>query len=119
MASGGHDGRVRLWDTKSFFNFASFSAHSSKLTALRFSFKGNQTLLSSGLDGVVVAYDVVRYRVFRTMKGDLACQYVSLAIDPSGEIVCAGAFDPYIIHCFNLQTGLNELLLFSLKTYFL
>jgi periodic tryptophan protein 2 len=30
---------------------------------------------------------------------------MSLAIDPSGEVVCAGAMDPFEIYVWNLQTG--------------
>lgn len=39
------------------------------------------------------------------MQPDKKCQLCCLAIEPNGEIVCAGSFDPYEIYCWNLQTG--------------
>eukprot|EP01017_Pseudomicrothorax_dubius_P008801 TRINITY_DN12918_c0_g1_i1.p1 TRINITY_DN12918_c0_g1~~TRINITY_DN12918_c0_g1_i1.p1 ORF type:complete len:458 (-),score=80.59 TRINITY_DN12918_c0_g1_i1:514-1887(-) len=57
------------------------------------------------MDGTVRAYDAMRYRAFRVLKPDSPNQLTSLAIDPSGEIVCAGGFDPYNVYVWNLQTG--------------
>ena len=47
-------------------------------------------LLSASLDGTVRAFDLMRYRNFRVLTSPDPCQFVSLAVDPTGEIVCAG-----------------------------
>jgi len=61
------------------------------------------------LDGTVRAYDLLRYKNFRTMTSDpqaaTAAQFVSLAVDPSGEVVVAGAMEPFAVHVWALQTG--------------
>jgi periodic tryptophan protein 2 len=62
-------------------------------------------VFSASLDGTVRAYDLVRYKNFRIMTAPAPCQFSSLAVDPSGEIVCAGALDPFEIYVWSLQTG--------------
>jgi hypothetical protein len=46
-----------------------------------------------------------RYRNFRTLTTPTPVQFTCLAIDSSGEIVCAGALDPFNIYVWSLQTG--------------
>lgn len=48
-----------------------------------------------GTAGTVRAFDLVRYRNFRTFTSPEPVQYVSLAVDNSGEIVCAGTMDTF------------------------
>ena len=44
-------------------------------------------VLSASLDGTVRAWDLVRYRCFRTMTPPTAgAQFASLAVDPGGEV---------------------------------
>lgn len=62
-------------------------------------------VVSASLDGTVRAFDLVRYRNFRIMKPPVPNQLLSLAIDPSAEIVCAGGQDPFDIYVWSLQTG--------------
>lgn len=65
-------------------------------------------LLSSGYDGSVRAFDLNKYRNFRVMttsKKSSACQLNCLAVDSNGEIVCAGALDPYDIFVWNVKNG--------------
>jgi periodic tryptophan protein 2 len=40
----------------------------------------------------------VRYRNFRTFVGNESAQLTCLAVDPSGEVVCAGAIDPFEVY---------------------
>lgn len=105
IATGDANGKVKLWDAKSFLYYATFSEHTAKITAVKFTAKAPLTVISTSLDGTCRAYDAVRYRNFRVMKPDVPVQLTSLAIDPSGELVCAGGFDPYHIYVWNLQTG--------------
>ena len=69
------------------------------------SFAKSSVVLSAGLDGTVKAHDLHRYRTFRTFTTPTPVQFLSLAVDPSGEIVTAGSMDPFHIYAWNLQTG--------------
>ncbi len=51
---------------------------------------GSHVVFSSSRDGTVRAFDLLRYRNFRTFAAAVPYQYSCLAVDPSGEIVCAG-----------------------------
>ena len=53
-------------------------------------YTSGHALLSASLDGTVRAFDLMRYRNFRVLTSPDPCQFVSLAVDPSGEVVCAG-----------------------------
>jgi periodic tryptophan protein 2 len=86
------------------FCFVTFANHTAPVTACHWSGSGN-VLLTSSLDGTVRAYDLVRYRNFRTLATPMPAQLVSLAVDPAGEVVCAGAIDPFEIYVWSLQTG--------------
>jgi periodic tryptophan protein 2 len=63
--------------------------HTMPVTAVAFLPSGH-ALLSASLDGTVRAFDLMRYRNFRVLTSPDPCQFVSLAVDPSGEVVCAG-----------------------------
>lgn len=48
------------------------------------------SVLSASLDGTVRAFDLVRYRNFRTLTTPTPVQFVSLSVDPGGEVrACA------------------------------
>jgi len=74
IATGGLDGKIRLWDTKSYMCFSTMSEHSTKVTGIAFTSRAN-TVVSSSLDGTIKAYDTKKYRCFRTFKPDLAAQF--------------------------------------------
>ena len=61
------------------------------------------------MDGTVRAYDMIRYQNFRTLTTPTPVQLTSLAVDSSGEMVCAGAMDPFQIYVWSLQTGIFNL----------
>lgn len=91
VATAGEDSKVKLWSTSSGFCKVTFSDHVAPVTGVRFVGKGNaKAVVSSSLDGTVRAYDLLRYRNFRTMTAATPVQFTCLAADPSGEIVCAG-----------------------------
>lgn len=62
-------------------------------------------MFSSSLDGSVRAFDLIRYRNYRTLVPPTHTQLASLAIDGSGEIVAAGSLDTYEIFVWSAQTG--------------
>ncbi|GBG30583.1 Guanine nucleotide-binding protein subunit beta-1 [Hondaea fermentalgiana] len=105
VATGGDDAKVKLWSTTSGFCFVTFSEHEAPVTALSFVGDAGNAVVSASLDGSVRAFDLVRYRNFRTMVTPTPTQLTCLAVDGQGEIVCAGAMDPPDIYVWSLQTG--------------
>ena len=65
IATGGDDGKVKLWNSVSGFCFITFKDHSAGVEAVQFC-KNGQVLLSASRDGTVRAYDMIRYRNFRS-----------------------------------------------------
>ncbi|XP_014678751.1 PREDICTED: periodic tryptophan protein 2 homolog [Priapulus caudatus] len=104
IVTGGQDGKVKVWSTSSGFCTVTFTEHTSGVTCVTFNQNG-QVALSASLDGTVRAYDLYRYRNFRTFTSPHAVKFSSLAIDHSGEIVCAGGHDTFEIFVWSMQNG--------------
>ncbi|KAF9159335.1 hypothetical protein DFQ26_006631 [Actinomortierella ambigua] len=104
VVTGGDDGKVKVWNTVSGFCFVTFAEHTSRVAAVEFA-KNGQVVFSASFDGTVRAYDLVRYRNFRTFTSPTPVQFSTLAVDPSGEIVCAGAQNTFEIYVWSVQTG--------------
>ena len=104
LATGGEDGTVKLWDSQSGFCYVTLpKSHTAGVTAVKFA---NPTVvLSASLDGTVKAHDLHRYRNFKTYTSDIPCQFLSMAVDKSGEIVCAGSAEPFRVCVWSVQTG--------------
>lgn len=115
VVTGGGDGKVKVWNATSGFSFVTFTEHKAGVTGVTFiGGKGGHGLavLSSSMDGTVRAFDLVRYRNFRTLTapangGDTGAsvQFSCVAADESGEIVVAGGMDPFNIYVWALATG--------------
>ncbi|EJC97788.1 WD repeat protein [Fomitiporia mediterranea MF3/22] len=104
VATGGDDGKVKVWNTSSGFCFVTFSEHSAAVSAVEFAKQG-QVLFSASLDGTVRAFDLIRYRNFRTFTSPSPVQFSCLAVDPSGEVIAAGSTDSFQIFLWSVQTG--------------
>ncbi|KAG0243067.1 hypothetical protein BGW41_002929 [Actinomortierella wolfii] len=104
VVTGGDDGKVKVWNTVSGFCFVTFAEHTSRVAAVEFA-KNGQVVFSASFDGTVRAYDLIRYRNFRTFTSPTPVQFSTLAVDPSGEIVCAGAQNTFEIYVWSVQTG--------------
>ncbi|KAM3935581.1 periodic tryptophan protein 2 homolog [Leptodactylus fuscus] len=104
IATGGDDGKVKIWDTSSGFCFVTFTEHTSSISAVTFTSNG-QVVLSASLDGTVRAFSLLRYRNFRTFTSPRPAQFSCLAVDGSGDIVCAGAQDSFEVYVWSMQTG--------------
>lgn len=104
IATGGEDGRVKLWNTQTGFCFVTFNEHSSSVSAIRFA-NNRKFLVSASLDGTVRAFDMTRYRNFRTLTSTKPVQFGSLAIDSSCEFVAAGGQDVFEIFLWSLKVG--------------
>ncbi|CEG42709.1 WD40-repeat-containing subunit of the 18S rRNA processing complex [Plasmopara halstedii] len=104
LATGADDAKVKLWDTNTGFCYVTFTEHSAPVTAVQFATSG-QAVLSASLDGTVRAFDLNRYKNFRVLTTPEPTQFLSLALDQSGQVVCAGSMDPFNVYIWSLQTG--------------
>eukprot|EP00392_Amoebophrya_sp_AT5.2_P012167 g12262.t1 len=109
VATGGHDGKVKLWNTVSGFNFVTFAEHTGEVRDLVFTPQGN-AVISASVDGTVRAFDLLRYRNFRTFvsppKEKKVLGFESVAVDGGGEIVAAAAKgDTFSVLVWSIQTG--------------
>ncbi|KAJ4821206.1 Periodic tryptophan protein 2-like protein [Rhynchospora pubera] len=104
LATGADDNKVKVWTVSSGFCFITFSEHTNAVTAVHF-MANNHSLLSASLDGTVRAWDLFRYRNFRTFTTPSPRQFVSLAADQSGEVICAGTLDSFEIFVWSMKTG--------------
>lgn len=104
VATGGDDGKVKLWNMLSGFCFVTFNEHSCGVTGVTFA-PNNQVVLSSSLDGTVRAFDLNRYRNFRTFTSPRAVQFSCLTMDSSGEVVCSGSVDTFEVYVWSMKTG--------------
>ncbi|KAF8476904.1 quinon protein alcohol dehydrogenase-like superfamily [Kalaharituber pfeilii] len=98
------DGKIKVWEASSGFCIVTFTEHSSGVTACEFAKRGN-VLFTASLDGSVRAWDLIRYRNFRTFTAPSRLSFSSLAVDPSGEVICAGSLESFDIHLWSVQTG--------------
>lgn len=103
LATGADDNKVKVWTVSSGFCIVMFSEHTNAVTALHF-MANNNCLLSESLDGTVRAWDLIPYRNFRIFA-TLSRQFVSLATDQSGEVICAGTSDSFEIFVWLMRTG--------------
>ncbi|XP_020631360.1 periodic tryptophan protein 2 homolog [Orbicella faveolata] len=104
IATGGDDGKVKLWNMMSGFCFVTFNEHSCAVTGVVFT-PNSQVVLSCSLDGTVRAFDLNRYRNFRTFTSPQAVQFSCLSVDNSGEVLCAGSLDTFEIFVWCMKTG--------------
>lgn len=119
IATGGEDGKIKLWNTSSGFCYATLgktntgsggsageqqhSSHTAPITGIEFA--KPSVVISSSLDGTIKAHDLHRYRTFKTYTTPTPVQFTCLAVDPSGEIITAGTMDPFHVYMWNIQTA--------------
>ncbi|CEP21861.1 unnamed protein product [Cyberlindnera jadinii] len=104
VVSASDDGKIKIWDVVSGFCLATFEQHTSAVSCVKFAKKG-QVLFSASFDGTVKAWDLIRYRNFRTFTAAERVKFGSLAVDPSGEVVCAASQDTFDIYVWSVQTA--------------
>uniref|UniRef100_A0A182YAC3 WD_REPEATS_REGION domain-containing protein n=1 Tax=Anopheles stephensi TaxID=30069 RepID=A0A182YAC3_ANOST len=104
LVTGGQDGKVKLWNVTSGFCVVTFAEHTAAVMAVEFS-RNKKFLVSASLDGTVRAYDVIRYRNFRTFASPEPVQFASVAVDCSGELVAAGGQDVFEIYLWSMKLG--------------
>lgn len=104
IVTGTDDGKLKIWDAVSGFCLMTFTEHTGAVMAVQFAKRG-QVMFSASVDGTVRAWDLIRYRNFRTFTSAERVQYTTLAVDPSGEVVVAGARDSFEIYVWLVQTA--------------
>ncbi|KAJ1525853.1 hypothetical protein ONE63_009048 [Megalurothrips usitatus] len=104
VVTGGDDGKVKLWNTSSGFCFVTFHEHTGGVTGVQFS-HNRKFVVSASLDGTVRAFDMTRYRNFRTLTSPRPVQFNCIALDRSGEFVAAGGQDVFDIYLWSMKLG--------------
>ncbi|BBM99000.1 periodic tryptophan protein 2 [Marchantia polymorpha subsp. ruderalis] len=104
LATGADDNKLKVWNNSTGFCFVTFTEHTNAVTAVLF-LSGNRAVVSASLDGTVRAFDLMRYRNFRTFTTPAPTQFISLAADQSGEVICAGSLDTFQIYVWSMKTG--------------
>ncbi|KAI5955532.1 PWP2 [Candida theae] len=104
LVTGSDDGRIKIWDVASGFCLMTFTEHTAPVTQVQFAKKG-QVLFSSSLDGTIRAFDLIRFRNFRTFTATSRIQFNCVAVDPSGEVIVGGSQDSFEIYVWSVQTG--------------
>lgn len=104
LATSGEDSKIKLWNTLSGFCFVTFSEHESGVTGLTFTPSG-KVVLSSSLDGTVRAFDMTRYRNFKTFTSPRPVQFSCVAVDSSGDFIAAGGHDVFEVFLWSMTTG--------------
>lgn len=104
LVTGSYDGKIKVWNVSNGFCTLTFTEHTSGVTAVDFS-RNKKFFVSASLDGTVRAFDMVRYRNFRTLTAPRLVQFSCVAIDYSGEFVAAGAQDVFDIHLWSMKHG--------------
>jgi periodic tryptophan protein 2 len=107
IASGDEEGKIKVWDTKNGTCFITLEGHSATVTGLKFSRppgSRDAALFTSSLDGTCHAFDLLRYKKFRSYSAPTPTAFSCMEIDPSGEIICAAGQDEFDIYLWNVQT---------------
>ncbi|KAF7997143.1 hypothetical protein HCN44_005420 [Aphidius gifuensis] len=104
LITGGDDGKVKLWNTLSGFCTITFSEHTSGISAVLFS-HNRKFIVSASLDGTARAYDLTRYRNFKTYTSPKPVQFSCLALDSSDEFLAAGGQDFFDIYLWSIKLG--------------
>ncbi|XP_011500675.1 PREDICTED: periodic tryptophan protein 2 homolog [Ceratosolen solmsi marchali] len=104
IVTGGTDGKLKLWSTSSGFCSVTFHDHTSSISGVLFS-TNRKFILSASLDGTVRAYDLMRYRNFKTFTSPRPVQFSCVALDSSDEFVVAGGQDVFEIYLWSIKLG--------------
>lgn len=104
IATGGKDSKVKLWSTLSGNCTSTFSDHLGEVVSVLFC-KNSKVLLTASNDGRINAYDLARFKLFRTFSTIKPAHFSCMSVDSSGEVVFAGTSDTWEIYMWSFQTG--------------
>ncbi|KAI9164418.1 U3 snoRNP protein [Blastocladiella emersonii ATCC 22665] len=103
LATGGDDAKVKLWNDAGLC-YVTLDSHTGPVSGLQFA-KNGRVLFSGSLDGTVRAWDMTRYRNFKTYTTPNPLQFGCIAVDESGDLVTAGSVDSFEVFVWAVQTG--------------
>lgn len=110
VVSGNLAGRIKVWSGLTGETLASFGEeHSGPIKQIKFApNKSGKVIVSASLDGTLRAYDLNKYKNFRTFKSPVpekSPEFICLDIDSTGEFIAAGTYNYFEIYLYSLQTG--------------
>ncbi len=105
ISCGSNDGRIKIYDTSNSQCLNTFIDHNMKITGLQYCPNKSNVLISCSYDGTVRAFDLIKYKNFRIMTTPKLTKFTCCSVDFTGEIICAGSLETYIIYIWSLKTG--------------
>lgn len=109
LATGGTDGTVKVWSANSGFCQVTFKDHQGEVSGIAW-MRSGFALATSSKDGTVRAYDLRRYRNFRTLVTPTPQRLKDVTVDPGGELIAAAGGGNGCVFVWSIRTGrlLNE-----------
>lgn len=110
IVSGNLAGRIKVWNAISGDTVATFGdEHKGPIKSLKFvPNKSGKVIISASLDGTLRAYDLNKFKNFRTFQSPVVekkPEFICLDIDSTGEFIAAGTYNYFEIYLYSLQTG--------------
>lgn len=110
IVSGNLSGRIKVWSGLSGDTIATFGdEHKGPIKSIKFApNKSGKVIISASLDGTLRAYDLNKYKNFRTFQSPVPekrPEFICLDIDSTGEFIAAGTYNYFEIYLYSLQTG--------------
>lgn len=110
VVSGNLAGRIKVWSGLTGEIVATFGEeHSGPIKAIKFApNKSGKVIISASLDGSLRAYDLNKFKNFRTFRSPVPekkPEFICLDIDSTGEFIAAGTYNYFEIYLYSLQTG--------------
>lgn len=110
LVSGNLSGQIKVWNTLTGETIGTFGdEHKGPIKSIKFApNKSGKVIVSASLDGTLRAYDLNRYKNFRTFQSPVQerkPEFICLDIDSTGEFIAAGTYNYFEVYLYSLQTG--------------
>eukprot|EP00762_Andalucia_godoyi_P005105 ANDGO_03971.mRNA.1 Periodic tryptophan protein 2 homolog len=115
LATGDESGEVKVFSPYTGFCITSFASHETNVSGGKVAavcWSSSNALFAAGADGVIRAFDPLRYREFRRFESPHKTQFTSIDVDPSGELIVAGGQSPtasaeeaFLAYVWEIRTG--------------
>jgi periodic tryptophan protein 2 len=105
LATGSYDCKVKVWSSDSGKCFITFTDHTMPVTAVVFLPPLGKILISSSIDGTIKAFDLIKLKNIRTFLSPVSSKLTCMAVDITGDVVCASSEDNYKIFIWNARTA--------------